>query len=58
MMNVTFILWSWDFFAILGRGLRAFQIEKISVVKPLMGKFVIAHNYVIFGQPTNQPFGQ
>ena len=38
------------FFAILGRGPRAFQIGKISPVNPKIGKFVIAHNYVIFGQ--------
>ena len=39
-----------DFFAILGRGPRAFKIGKISVVNPLIGKFVIVHKYSIFGQ--------
>ena len=33
------------FFAILGRGLRAFQIGEISGVYPKIGKFVIMHNY-------------
>ena len=36
--------------AILGRDPTAFQIEKSNVVNPLIGKFVIVHNYVIFGQ--------
>ena len=38
------------FFSILGRDPSAFQIGKISVVNLLIGKFVIVHNYVIFGQ--------
>ena len=38
------------FFSILGRGPRAFQIGKINVVNPLIGKTVIVHNHVIFGQ--------
>ena len=38
------------FFAVLGRGPpRAFEIGKISAVNFLIGKFVIMHNYVIFG---------
>ena len=37
-------------FAILGRDLRAFQIGKISVVNPEIGKNVIVHNYGIFNQ--------
>ena len=41
---------SWIFFAILGRDPRAFQIGKISTANSLIGKFVIVHNYVIFGQ--------
>ena len=40
------------FFVILGRGPRVFQIGKSSMVNPYykIGKFVIVHNYVIFGQ--------
>ena len=38
------------FFAIFGRSPRAFHIGKISMVNPKIGKFVIVHNYVIFGQ--------
>ena len=39
-----------DFFAILGRGPRAFQIGKISVENTLIGKFELVHNYGIFGR--------
>ena len=38
------------FFAILGRGPRVFQIGKSSAVNPLIEKFDIVHNYIIFGQ--------
>ena len=32
----------------------AFQIGKISMVNPYIGKFVIEHNYGIFGQLKNK----
>ena len=35
-------------------GPRAFQIGKISVVNPLIGKFVREHNYGIFSQLKKQ----
>ena len=38
------------FFFNFGKGPRAFQFGKSSVVNPKIGKFVIVHNYVIFGQ--------
>ena len=34
----------------MGRGPRAFQIGKISMVNPLIEKFVKVHNYGIFDQ--------
>ena len=43
-----------DIFAILGRGPWAFQIGKISVVNPQIGKFVMVYHYVIFGQYKNK----
>ena len=43
------VLFTGIFFAILGRGPRAFQIGKISMVNPSIGKFVIVGNYGIFG---------
>ena len=36
-----------DFFAILGRGPKAFQIGKMSMVNPQIGKFVL-HTIMAF----------
>ena len=44
------------FWAILGRGPRGFQIGKISMVNPWIGKLVIVHNYSIFGQLKKNSF--
>ena len=43
-----------DFFSDFGRCPRAFQIGKISVQNPYIGKFVIVQNYGIFGQLKNK----